>query len=331
MTRFEMLQRFAEDQRTEPQHIALFHAITESWNQQGRPKQFDADHDELSKLSRIKRTTYRKTLQELVCWNYIIYTPTNNRHVKSTLSFPSTVSDADKITHSIVSASDTVMVCSEVIMSGFDTVNACIVSNPDKVTCAIVSKCDTVKLPIVSESGTVTLFYRVRLRHSNPDSSEETAISDLSTAQHVVFTRNNNHLINSLIINSKDDNQVVNDEKGVQGKKRKRTKRESAQTPTTTFANSAIADVTRFRETFANDTTGKAADLDHYHGRLASWRDKRGNIPQRADWISTARTFMLNDYREGKLVTPQTKQSHVIGPHHNQARIEPPASRTFSW
>ncbi len=123
----------------------------------------------------------------------------------------------------------------------------------------------------------------------------------------------------------------MNDEKGVQGKKRKRTKRESPQAEKSTFANSAIADIARFREAFADDPTGKTADLDHYYGRLLNWRDKRGNVPERTDWISTARTFMLNDYREGKLVTHQTRPSYVSNTRNSRARIEPPGNRVFSW
>jgi hypothetical protein len=83
----------------------------------------------------------------------------------------------------------------------------------------------------------------------------------------------------------------------------------------------------------------QGADLDHYHARLLSWRDTKGAEPLRADWLTTARKFVLNDIADNRLVTVTT-----VKPLHNASRntnnptgsiIQPPAigerRRFGSW
>jgi hypothetical protein len=334
MTRFEMLQRFASDERTEVRHIALFHAITESWNEAGRPAQLEADHDSLIHLSRIGKTTYRKTLAELTIWSYISYQPTASRHMKSYLSFPSIVSKSDTIQQSIVSESGTVSLCIPLIVSESGMIKRVIVSESGTIDSVIVSESGKVNPCILSESDTIGLFYRIRFRYGNTDSSTETPILAKTASSGSSFLPyNNNHLIKDFTSTTKG--KVSGDDcvKGVQGKKQNRAKRENQAA--CKFADSPLADLANFRAAFADDPTGKAANLEHYYERVLNWRDKSGKPPERADWLATTKTFMLNDYREGKLITTIKPVKYDANPrNNNRSAIEPeptPGRRFGSW
>ena len=333
MTRFEMLQRFAQDDRTEPRHIALFHAITESWNEAGRPTQVEANHNSLIQLSRIGKTTYRKTLAELKEWEYISYLPATSRHAKSCLSFPAIVSKSDTVKQVTVSESDTINLCKPCSISDSGMIKQITTPESDTIDWVIVSEFGTVKPCIVSEFDKIGPFYRIKFRYDNHDYSQPVQVSaKTANGGHSFLPHNTNHLLKELSVISKGDD----DEKRVQGKKQKREKSKSL--PIGKFADSPLADLAKFQEAFASETTYQAADLDHYHARLLNWRDKSGNPPERADWLATAKTFLLNDYREGKLVTVTTtvKPTHNARPRNNSgsAVIEPEstAGRRFgNW
>ena len=54
------------------------------------------------------------------------------------------------------------------------------------------------------------------------------------------------------------------------------------------------------------------ADLEFYHESVKNWADSTGNL--RKDWIAVARTFMLNDRRDNKLVlNSKTKKLKTNG------------------
>ena len=95
---------------------------------------------------------------------------------------------------------------------------------------------------------------------------------------------------------------VIGEGKRVKGKNQKSAQKQPVQ-QRCKFTDSPIGTLASFKDFFATDETGKTADLDYYFSRVLNWRDKSGAIPERVDWQSSARTFMLNDIREGKLVT----------------------------
>lgn len=66
------------------------------------------------------------------------------------------------------------------------------------------------------------------------------------------------------------------------------------------FSNSPYFDIQEFKAKFEG-TDYEAADLDYYYEALRSWSESKG--VKKKDWIATARTFMLRDRKENKLIT----------------------------
>ncbi len=79
------------------------------------------------------------------------------------------------------------------------------------------------------------------------------------------------------------------------------------------FSESPYADKAVFKEAFAH-TEYEAANLDYYHEVISNWSQSKGT--RKKDWIATAKNWMLNDYKEGKLLTKQT-------PPHGKTTIAP--------
>jgi hypothetical protein len=80
-------ERVDADKRINPFHISLYMALFQLWNAQRFENPISVSRAELMSLSRIGSThTYYKCLSELNSWNYIIYTPSKNNLVASTIS-----------------------------------------------------------------------------------------------------------------------------------------------------------------------------------------------------------------------------------------------------
>lgn len=249
MTRYEQLQRFASDERTDYKHAFLFQILTEEWVQGNKSELFQIDHNKLIKLSRLARNTYFKLVKDLAEFGYIDYQPATSRHGKTVVSFQS-------------------------ISTKSVLIKAVISTNPVPINTCYQYKNDT----------------------DNPDYGPETRFYD---SRNVDLVHNNNHLINKL--DSVSYSLSDDSEKGVQGKKPRTKKPHVDNRPKTAFSGSPLADVAKFQE--ALQAEFPTADLSHYHARLANWRDKHGGLPLRADWLSTAKTFLLNDQRDDKLFT----------------------------
>jgi hypothetical protein len=74
------------------------------------------------------------------------------------------------------------------------------------------------------------------------------------------------------------------------------------------FSESPYADKALFRQAFAG-TDYELANLDYYHEVINNWSQSKA--ARKKDWIATAKNWMLNDYREGKLLT--TKPATTYG------------------
>ena len=70
------ISRVASDQRLKPTHIALYVALCHSWIMSRSPHGYNVSRRKLMMLSRIQsKTTYHKTISELVSMGYIRYRP----------------------------------------------------------------------------------------------------------------------------------------------------------------------------------------------------------------------------------------------------------------
>ncbi|MBO0950856.1 hypothetical protein [Fibrella forsythiae] len=309
MTRYEQLQRISSDVRTEARHIALFHAITESWVTDGLKQCWEVDHKNLMKLSRLKGSTYRKTLKELADWSHIDYTPSSNRHVKTTINFQLTTPDSDTVNQVTAPESRAVKYCKPVTTPEFTTVNRFTTPDSSAVSWGTTPECNKVRLFTTPKFSEVTLFYRVTFWHGNAICSHPAMIlgengseSDSSSVHNII------NLTNRLIISEKVDSKVVGKEKRVKGKKPKSTKMQVSSVGCK-FTESHVFDPLIFTNAFRDDDRYKGVDLDYYRQRILNWRDKSGAEPIRTDWLVVARTFMLNDLKESKLKMLDTTKS----------------------
>lgn len=86
MTRYEILHRFAEDERTHRDHAFTFHVLTELWAAKGQPDSIELDLGELLRILKTKRSTVFRWLAELEQFGYIIYRRAKNQHEVSTVT-----------------------------------------------------------------------------------------------------------------------------------------------------------------------------------------------------------------------------------------------------
>ncbi|RYC70094.1 hypothetical protein [Spirosoma sordidisoli] len=328
MTRYEQLQRIASDKRTEPRHVALFHVVTECWVNAGKPQRAAINHADTMRLCRIRgKATYYKTLHELAAFGYLIYVAATSRYGKSTISFASIGSACVPMRHTIGS-----------IAERMKPVKACIGSAAVRMSQTIGSETVPMKPFIGSVADLMKQAHRFSISTDRSDSSSSGPVFSLSTSAQLLSPRDNITLYNTV----DTAGQVVNMEKGhvMQGKRGTGGKTEKRTRTTnqvgSTFARSELADFENFCAALAGNQTAASADLSYYYQKVAAWRNRDGTEPVRGSWKASAITIMLNDYREGKLVTSQTKQANVSSSHSNQPKngrsvIEPAAKRVFSW
>lgn len=299
MTRYDILHRFAEDNRTHRDHAFTFMVLTEMWVNNGQKEATELDLTELLRLLKTKRSTMFDWLRQLETFGYMDLHRGHNQHQKTTFRlYPSRTARTQIGQQPGLSSAEVGQH----------------VPNPDSTypnrTAEQAENVTQIGQHVPKSDGT----YPNRTAESELSTSEmaipssrtglATGNVDKSGSVQRVLVHNNNHLLNKIDVSIKDDDDV----KGVQGKKQR-----SPKLAKCTFADSPVFDLAKFTENLQAEFP--AADLKHYHARLLNWRDKAGTTPQRADWLSTAKTFLLNDQRDDKLFTNTT-----VKPPHNANR-----------
>lgn len=320
MTRYEVMRQFATDERTHRNHLVTINVLTEMWVTQGKPVSIELDYAELLAILKTKRSTLFDWLRQLEEFNYIELQRSANQHQKSTVVL--------KIGNTLNRIALT-QVGQHVLKPDCNS--------PNRIADQGLA-CTETGQQLPKSDGT----YPGQTADGTNDSQEiaieanQSDFVDKLKSAEPLLVHHNNHLRNNFCIHSKGGNEVNFDEKGVQGRKRKPKK--SANRPVCKFTDSTLAELSKFQEALSSETTYRAADLAHYHERLLNWRDKSGDPPERADWLATAKTFLLNDYREGKLVTT-VKQLNPHANHNNfrssgplvQPAIDDKSRRFGSW
>jgi hypothetical protein len=70
------ISRAASDERLKPTHISLYVALCDAWIMSGFQLCYNVSRKQLMTLSRIQsKTTYHKTMSELISMGYIHYSP----------------------------------------------------------------------------------------------------------------------------------------------------------------------------------------------------------------------------------------------------------------
>lgn len=90
------------------------------------------------------------------------------------------------------------------------------------------------------------------------------------------------------------------------------------------FRDSEFFDIEKFKEKFAADKEYSKCDLIYYYNRVLNWSN--GKNATRADWIATARNFMLGDASDGKLkvagpATNGTSASQTMFPNYFDLKL----------
>lgn len=313
MTRYDVLKRFADDGRAHRDHMVTFIVLMELWVAQRRPESVELEFAHLLRILKTKRSTLFDWLRQLETFGYIELRRSSNRYEKSTVRLV-----MDSSTRTLSTEAGRPVPVSDATF-------------PNQTVHRELDRAEVGQYEPESNGNSSNRTGETRPEYQQrgfiPNSDSETS----------GLAHTHNQSINGSTFSKEVGSYGRDFEKGGSEKKRSRQKRTVAARPTCAFADSPLHDLTAFRSAFADDPTGKAADLDHYHARLLNWRDKSGRPPQRADWLATARTFMLNDYREGKLMTVATANpvSYVTPRTHSRsAAIEPDSStgrRFGSW
>ncbi len=295
-----VLEKFSNDDRLRPTHISLYMALFQHWNAARFPKALSINRTELMRISRIgSAKTYTECLKELHAWGYMAYTPSYNPTKGSLVNLYSFDQGSDY---------------------GSNTGNEQAAQNHysfDKGTDYGTDKGSDQG----SDTGAVKVLppYINMLNHVNnqTDQTKETIQTGVDHAvEEEVFPAD---------LGSKVENDFLAEKEKITHRSvDSKTKPEGAPPKEIlpnrkegkgelSFAESDYADLEKFRQAFTG-TNFESAHLDFYYEAIGNWRDKKtGEPPRRKDWLATARTFMLNDYKEGKLVIQPTitdAQSH---------------------
>lgn len=79
--------KMTNDTRLTPYHVSLYHALFQFWNHSRFKVPFSINRSEVMKAAHIGSVnTYIKSLKELHAWGYLIYSPSSNPSVGSTIS-----------------------------------------------------------------------------------------------------------------------------------------------------------------------------------------------------------------------------------------------------
>jgi hypothetical protein len=79
--------KMTNDTRLTPYHVSLYHALFQFWNHSRFKIPFSINRAEVMKAAHIGSVnTYIKSLKELHAWGYLIYSPSSNPTVGSTVS-----------------------------------------------------------------------------------------------------------------------------------------------------------------------------------------------------------------------------------------------------
>jgi hypothetical protein len=279
-----VLEKFATDERLRPTHISLYLALFQMWNAARFQNPLSINRTELMQVSKIgSANTYTDCLKELHAWGYVEYIPSFNPTKGSLVNLYSYDKGAEQ--------------AEELNLYSFH-------KGSNKGTDTGSDKGDAIALrPSINsinyqtdqtletiQTGVAHAWVDEKLVASGlPGSSAKKEAKGFGPRKEKMVRRT---------VAAKRNGGSVPPEKSA-------TKLKEGQAEIV-FAESEYADIEKFRQAFAG-TNFEAANLDFYYEAICNWRDKKtGDPPQRKDWLSTARTFMLNDYKEGKLVIQPT-------------------------
>jgi hypothetical protein len=273
------LEKLAADDRCKPQHISLYMMLFHQWNGQHFPGRLKVFRSELMEDSKIgNKNTYTTCLKNLHEWGYLGYFPSSSKYHASEVAltvFIGTETGKGTDTGSGTHESDTLTTVGNGADKGSDT---------------------------GSDTGTGNGGGTTYINDTKPIQTNTNVSNRLYTpTQKVEESLPQKDYLESSSTTSLDAQEPA------AGRKKKVAPKKKEASADLLFSESPYADKALFRKAFAG-TDYESANLDYYHEVISNWSQSKA--ARKKDWIATAKNWMLNDYREGKLLTTQPSATY---------------------
>ncbi|WP_019949637.1 hypothetical protein [Hymenobacter aerophilus] len=335
-------ERLTHQPDARPHHVSLYWALFFDWNAARFPACLDLDHQQLMQAAHIgSRHTYRDALRELTAWGLIAYQPSRSRHERSSCSL------TDLSGPEVTPVNAAIRVKSgpdknplpgpevaQALRPEVAAVNG--LSGPEVAQASLYGKTKDVNSVVENRSG------------GGPQKKIEVLEGEgLSSAEVLDGSTTSHEPVPAASAASKKTPRVERGapkQKGGQAGKIQAaaTAQNTEDThkpragrrklPEATFQESAIYDKQAFTAAFQG-TDYELADLNFYHEKVNIWRDKKtGEPPRRADWVATAKRFMLNDAEDNRLkLAPAPAPQFGAGNSHGHPGGPDTGYRTSRW
>jgi hypothetical protein len=316
--------KMADDERLSPPHISLYMALFLEWNAARFLNPLYISSAELMRAAKIRnKDTYGRTLHQLHAWGYLTYQPTRSKYTSSTVSMLD-FSATDPKDEGGTGVGDTVnppfLPFHSLVTDPENGVGEQVGSNAGNKTYIIENNTN-----ILNPSNYQTLMITPDSEKNEPGVFLKKMEKDFPENISPEFSRKTGNEVREEFaenesIGNEEPIETPNDFLPVRAEEKEKVaaKRKRAEHP---FCKSEFADLSVFVQAFEN-TDYAHANLLYYHAAIANWRDKTtGEPPLRRDWLATARTFMLNDIKAGKLVLSQHSSTQNLNPHAHTQRF----------
>ncbi len=274
------LAKLIADGRCTAQHISLYVVLFHQWNSQHFPQRLKIFRSELMEDSKIgNKNTYTTCLKNLHEWGYLGYFPSSSKYHASEVTitvFTGTETGNGTDTGSGTHESDTLTTAGNGADKGSDN---------------------------GSDTGTDNGGGTIYINDTKPIQTNPNVSNGLFTpTEKVEESLPQKECLGSGSTTS------LGAEAPAAGRKKKVAPKKKEASADLLFSESPYADKALFRQAFAG-TDYESANLDYYHEVISNWSQSKA--ARKKDWIATAKNWMLNDYREGKLLT--TKPATTYG------------------
>lgn len=274
------LAKLIADRRCTSQHISLYVVLFHQWNSQHFPQRLKIFRSELMEDSKIgNKNTYTTCLKNLHEWGYLGYFPSSSKY------------HASEVTITVFTGTET--------GNGTDTGSGAYESD----TLTTVGKGADKGIDNGSDTGTDTGGGTIYINGNKPIQTNTNVSNGLYTPTEKV----EESLPEKESLGS-DSTTSLDAEEPAAGRKKKVAPKKKEASADLLFSESPYADKALFRQAFAG-TDYESANLDYYHEVISNWSQSKA--ARKKDWVATAKNWMLNDYREGKLLT--TKPATTYG------------------
>jgi hypothetical protein len=274
------LAKLIADGRCTAQHISLYVVLFHQWNSQHFPQRLKVFRSELMEDSKIgNKNTYTTCLKNLHEWGYLGYFPSSSKY------------HASEVTITVFTGTET--------GNGTDTGSGTLES--DTLTTA-GNGADTGS-DNGSDTGTDNGGGTIYINDTKPIQTNPNVSNGLYTPTRQVKE-------SPFAQEGREVGEGCPQKAGelAEGRKKKVAPKKKEASADLLFLESPYADKALFRQAFAG-TDYESANLDYYYEVISNWSQSKA--ARKKDWIATAKNWMLNDYREGKLLT--TKPASTYG------------------